>query len=110
MNQAMIVGHIGRSELRKTGNGTPVLNFSVATNERRGKEEYTEWHNCVLFGDYAANIANNLTKGTQVFVCGHLQTKSYEDKDGAKKFKTEIVCQTVRYFRAGSGDSEKPAW
>lgn len=100
VNKVILVGHLGRdAETKFTPSGVPVTKFSVATSRRwkdqqtgEWKEE-TDWHNIVLWRQ--ENLANYLTKGKQVYVEGRLQTRSYEDKDGQKKYMTEVVADDV---------------
>lgn len=100
VNKVILVGHLGRdAETKFTPGGVSVTKFSVATNRRwkdqqsgEWKEE-TDWTNVVLWR--AENLANYLTKGTQLYVEGRLQTRSYEDKDGKKVYSTEVVADEV---------------
>ena len=96
INKVILLGHLGKdAETRFTPSGTAVSNFSLATSRRwkdqqtgEWKEE-TEWHRCVLWR--AENLSNYLLKGKQIYVEGHLQTRSWDDKDGQKRYSTEIV-------------------
>ena len=100
VNKVILVGHLGKdAETKFTPQGVPVSKFTVATNRRwkdqqtgEWKEE-TEWHNVTLWR--AENLANYLTKGKQVFVEGRLQTRQYDDKDGNKRYFTDIVAEDV---------------
>ncbi|HEU0123517.1 MAG TPA: single-stranded DNA-binding protein [Bryobacteraceae bacterium] len=100
VNKVILVGHLGRdAETKFTPSGASVSRFSVATSRRwkdqqsnEWKEE-TEWTNVSLWR--AENLAQYLTKGKQVYVEGRLQTRSYEDKDGQKKYSTEVVADDV---------------
>jgi single-strand DNA-binding protein len=100
VNKVILVGHLGRdAETKFTPSGVSVTRFSVATSRRwkdqqtgEWKEE-TDWHNVSLWR--AENLAQYLTKGKQVYVEGRLQTRSYEDKDGQKKYATEVVADDV---------------
>lgn len=101
VNKAIIVGHVGRdAELKYLATGTPMMAFTVATSERfkRGDEweERTEWHSVTMFGDAAERLAQYVVKGAQVYVEGKIQTRSWDDKDGVKHYKTEINAQTVQ--------------
>lgn len=120
MNQATLIGHLGRDpEIKTLQNGTTVANFSVATSESYTdkttgqKVEQTEWHNIVVWGKQAENCAKYLSKGKQVAVQGKLRTKSWE-KDGHKNYRTEIHADTVQFLgsSASSGNgraAEAPA-
>jgi len=100
INKVILVGHLGKdAETRFTTGGQSVTNFSVATSRRwkdqqsgEWKEE-TDWHNVVLWR--AENLANYLTKGKQVYVEGRLRTRSYDDKDGNKRYVTEVMAEDV---------------
>lgn len=100
VNKALLIGHLGRdAETKFTPAGTSVTRFSVATN-RRWKDQQTQewkeetnWTNVVLWRQ--ENLANYLTKGTQVYVEGRIQTRSYDDKDGKKVYSTEVVADEV---------------
>lgn len=97
MNKAMIIGNLGADpDIRYMPNGDPVTNISVATNknwtdqESGEKKQRTEWHRCTAFGKRAENLAKYLRKGSKVFIEGELQTRSWEDKEGIKRYTTEI--------------------
>ena len=100
INKVILIGHLGRdAETKFTTGGAAKTTFSVATNRRwkdqqtgEWKEE-TDWHNIVLWRQ--ENLANYLTKGTQIYVEGRLQTRNYEDKDGKKVYITEVVAENV---------------
>jgi single-strand DNA-binding protein len=107
VNKVILVGNIGRdTEVKYTPNGTPRSMFSIATSRRwkdkqsgEWKEE-TDWHNVCLWQN--ENLAQYLVKGKQVFVEGRLQTRSYEAKNGEKKYVTEVVAQDVILLGGGS--------
>ena len=111
LNKAIIIGNLTRDpEVRSLPNGTPVVNFSIATNrvwkDRDGKkQEAVEYHNIVVFGPQAENSGRYLKKGQAVLVEGRLQTRSWDDKtSGEKKYRTEIVADTVQFGpKAGQG-------
>lgn len=98
VNQVTIIGNIGNDlEMRYTANGTAVLNLSVATSRRYEQDgetmEVTEWHRIVLWGKTAEAVNQYAEKGAQVYASGYLQTREWEDKDGNRRFQTEIVAQ-----------------
>lgn len=99
-NKVMLLGNLGADpELRYGQNGGMALSFRMATNESwldkdRQLQERTEWHNVVIFGGRAETLSRVLMKGTGVVVEGALRTSSYE-KDGQKKYKTEVVARSV---------------
>ncbi len=100
VNKVILLGHLGKdAETRFTPSGVSVSRFSVATN-RRVKDnqtgdwkDETDWHNITMWR--MENLANYLTKGKQVYIEGRLQTRSYEDKDGQKKYMTEVVVEDI---------------
>ena len=101
LNKAMIIGNLGRDpEMRYTPNGQAVTQFTVAVNRNykdasgEWKEE-TEWFRVVAWGPLAERTAEYLRKGRKVYVEGRLQTRSWEDKDGQKRYTTELVASTV---------------
>lgn len=107
VNKVLIVGRLGADpEIRYTQQGVAVTNFNVATSEtwmdKSGeKQEKTEWHRIVVWGKMAETCSQYLSKGRQVYVEGRLQTRQWEDKDGQKRFTTEIVAQTVQFLDRG---------
>jgi len=108
MNKAIIVGRLGQDPELKTTTGGSICNFSVATSEswtdKEGhKQERTEWHRVVTFGKLAEICVQYVSKGSQVLVDGKIQTRSWEDKDGQKRYSTEIVASQVTFL-----DSKKP--
>ncbi len=110
LNKALIIGNLTRDpEERQLPSGVSVTSFSVATNrywkDKNGsKQEDTQYHNVVVFGAQAANCAHYLRKGSSVLIEGRMQTRSWDDKDGSKKYRTEIVADKVQFgTRAGEG-------
>ena len=110
VNKAILVGNLGSDpELRHTGSGTTVANFSLATSEnfknREGERQTrTEWHKVVAFGKLAEICGQYLQKGKQVYIEGRIQTRSWEDQSGNKKYTTEVIAnQMVMLGRAGDG-------
>jgi single-strand DNA-binding protein len=119
VNKVILIGNLGKDpELRYTPGGSAVANFSIATNERwKDKEgnaqERTEWHNIVLWGRLAEIANDYLKKGSPVYIEGRLQTRSWEDRDGNKRYTTEIVGTQMQMLgraeAAGGGRSPEPA-
>ena len=109
VNKVILLGNLGKdAETKFTPSGVPRSTFSLATSRRwkdqqsgEWKEE-TDWHNILLWR--AENVANYLLKGKKVYIEGHLQTRSYEDKDGQKKYFTEVVCDEL-ILLGGRGDT-----
>jgi len=97
----MLIGHTGRpAEVRYTQSGAPVANFSLATNEywmsKTGeRQEQTEWHKIVAWGKLAEFCQEYVQKGTYLYVEGKLQTRSYDDRDGVKRYVTEIRAMEI---------------
>jgi len=108
LNKVMVEGNLTRDpEMKALPSGDNVTNFSVATNrvynDRDGnKQEEVEYHNIVVFGKQADNVAKYLTKGSGAYVEGRLQTRSW-DKDGVKMYRTEVVADRVQF--GSKGDS-----
>jgi single-strand DNA-binding protein len=103
INKAIVVGNLGRDpEIRALPSGQSVASFSIATTarfkDRNGEpQERTEWHRVVAFGRLADNCQRLLTKGSQVYVEGRLNTRRYQAKDGTGlRYRTEIVAQQLR--------------
>ena len=116
VNKVILVGNLGRDpETRYTQSGAAVANFTMATSERwtskdGEREERTEWHRIVAFGKLAEICSQYLTKGKQVYIEGKLQTRSWDDRDGNKRYTTEIVASNmVMLGRAGGGTSDSVA-
>jgi single-strand DNA-binding protein len=113
VNKVILIGHLGKdAETRYTTGQVARTTFPLATNYRyrdpqtgEWKEE-TEWHNVVLWRQ--ENLANYLTKGQQVYVEGRIQTRAYEDRDGQKRYITEIVAQNVVLLGARAPDVPSP--
>ena len=117
VNKVILVGRLGQNpEVRYTPSGSAVANFSVATNEawtdKNGqKQERTEWHRVVVWGKLAELCNQYLQKGRQCYVEGRLQTREWADKDGVKKYSTEVQAQTVQFLgadRAAGSENRAP--
>lgn len=112
VNKVIVVGRLGKDpEVRTIGTGNTVTQFSVATSEnwvdKEGhKQERTEWHRIVVWGRLAEICGKHLTKGRQVYVEGRLQTRSWEDQQGQKRYTTEIVANTVQFLGAAGERSD----
>ncbi len=108
VNKVILIGNLGADpELKYTPSNRPVCNLSVATNEvwkdKNGqKQERTEWHRVNVWGDSAEHCSKYLAKGRSVYVEGRLQTRSWDDKDGKKRYSTEVVADRV-VFLGGPG-------
>ena len=115
VNKVILVGNLGKdAELRYTPGGSPVATVNMATtevwNDRASgqRQEKTEWHRVVIWGKTAESLAEYLTKGKQIYVEGRLQTRSWDDKDGNKKYMTEIRADRV-VLLSGAGRGGAPA-
>lgn len=110
VNKVILVGRLGQNpEVRYTPSGSAVANFSVATNEawtdKSGqKQERTEWHRVVVWGKLAELCNQYLQKGRQCYVEGRLQTREWTDKDGVKKYSTEVQAQTVQFLGGNAAE------
>lgn len=121
VNKVILIGNLGADpEIRYTGSGTAVANFRVATTERwttpgGEKEERTEWHRIVAFGKLGEICGEYLSKGKQVYLEGRLQTRTWEDREGAQRTTTEIIATAMQMLGPGkggasqSGDREVPS-
>jgi len=104
VNRAVVLGNMGRDpDVRYTQSGKAVTNFTVATNERRGGEDVTEWHNVVVWDKLAELCGELLAKGCKVYVEGRLQTREYNDKDGNRRWSTEIVAREMVFLTTKRG-------
>ena len=101
LNRAEILGNMCRDpELRTTPNGSAVCSFGVATNEQwkgqdGSQQERTEFHNVVAWGKLAEQVSAEIKKGRKVYICGRLQTRSWDTPDGVKKYTTELIADNV---------------
>lgn len=108
VNKVILLGYLGADpEIRSTSGGTKVAGFSMATNEtyldREGNQQQrTEWHRVVAFDKLAASCAQYLAKGSRVYVDGRLQTRSWEEQNGKRRSKAEIVAVQVIFLDAAA--------
>jgi single-strand DNA-binding protein len=124
LNKAFIIGNLTRDpELRSLPSGIQVASFGVATNrvykDKNGaRQESTDFHNIVVFGRQAETTSQYLKKGSSVLVEGRIQTRSWDDKDGQKKYRTEIVADRIQFgpraggqgtAQAGGYDKKQPS-
>ena len=109
VNKVILVGNLGRdAELRYTPGGAAVATLNMATteiwNDKQGqRQEKTEWHRVVLWGRSAESLTEYLTKGKQIYVEGRLQTRQWDDKDGNKRYTTEIRGDRIVLLGGGGG-------
>ncbi len=109
INKVILVGRLGADpEMKYGSSGNPFTTFNLATSETWTKDgqktEKTEWHRIITFGKLAEICAQYLNKGKQVYIEGKIQTRSWEDKEGNKRWTTEIICQNMQML-GGTGDS-----
>ena len=107
VNKVILIGHLGADpEMRYTPSGAGVCEFRLATSEswkdKNGqRQERTEWHRIVVWGKMAEICSKYLAKGRQVFIEGRIQTRSWDDKEGQKRYMTEIVANEVQFLSSG---------
>jgi len=111
VNKVLLLGNVGKDpEIRATAGGMTVASFSLATADRAKDAQgnwadKTEWHNIVCFQRTAEVVRDYVKKGTQLFIEGKIQTRSWDDKtSGEKKYKTEILCNELTLLGSKSGD------
>ena len=114
VNKVILLGRLGQDpELKYTPSGAAVCNFSVATTEnwsdKQGqKQEHTEWHRIVVWGKLGELCNQYLAKGRQAFIEGKLQTRSWEAKEGGKRYTTEINATSVQFIGGASAGKDRP--
>jgi single-strand DNA-binding protein len=113
VNKVILVGNLGSDpEVRTTPTGQRVANFRLATSRNwtgqdGQRQEKTEWHSIVAWAKLADICERYLAKGKQVYVEGRLETRSWQDKEGQTRYKTEIICETMQMLgRAGERNGE----
>jgi len=115
VNKVQLIGNLcADPDSRFTPNGQAVCEMRLATNEswtdKAGqKQEKAEFHRLIVWGKQAEACGKYLAKGRQIYVEGKLTTRTYDDKDGNKKYITEIVCSDVQFLGGPSGDEKQPA-
>jgi single-strand DNA-binding protein len=109
VNKVILLGRLGRDpELRYTPGGQATASFTLATSERwtdknGQRQERTEWHNIVVWAKLAELANQYLKKGSPAYIEGRITTRSWDDRDGNKKYKTEIVANTIQFLGSGGG-------
>jgi len=109
VNKVILIGNLGADpELRYTGSGTAVADLRVATSRRwtdrnGAQQEDTQWHRVVVWGKQGENCKEYLAKGRQLYIEGRLQTRQWEDRDGNKRYTTEVVAEQVQFLGGGGG-------
>ena len=113
VNKVILVGNLGRdAELKFSPSGFPISTFSLATTDRRKDKDNqwsdkTEWHRIKLLGKQAESLKDYLKKGKQIYVEGRLETRSWDDKDGQKKYMTEIVADRIQLLGSAGGGASR---
>jgi single-strand DNA-binding protein len=113
VNKVILVGNLGRdAELRYTPGGAAVATLNMATtevwNDKGGqRQEKTEWHRVIFWGKVAESLTEYLTKGKQVYIEGRLQTRQWDDKDGNKRYTTEIRGDKLVLLGGGGGGGQR---
>ena len=113
LNRVLLLGNLGADpELRITGSGQAVLNMRLATSETyldrdKVRQERTEWHNVVVWGKRAEALGKFLVKGSRLFVEGGNRTSSYEDRDGNKRYKTEVIARDIILAGSAQGGGSR---
>lgn len=111
LNKAIVIGNLTRDpELKSLPSGIKVCSFSLATNrvwkDKNGaKQESADYHNIVVFGRQAETVAQYMKKGNSMLVEGRMQTRSWDDKDGTKKYRTEIIADRTQFGPRGTGST-----
>ncbi|MCP4583129.1 MAG: single-stranded DNA-binding protein [candidate division Zixibacteria bacterium] len=117
VNKAILIGNLGKDpELRYTPSGQAVASFSIATTRKwRDKDgqpqEQTDWHNIVVWGRMAETAKEYLAKGRPVYIEGRIQNRSYDDKEGNKRYISEVVATTMQFLggRSDQGGGSHPS-
>lgn len=115
VNKAILIGRLGKDpELRYTQSGKAVASFSLATSERwtgqdGQKQESTTWHNIVVWGRQAEVIKEYMKKGSQIYIEGRISNRSYDDKEGNKKYISEVVVQNFTFLDSKGAGGGQPS-
>lgn len=98
VNKAILIGNLGQDPEAKQVNDKTVVNFSLATSEKRGDDMHTTWHRVVVWGKLAEICSQYLKKGSKVYVEGKIQNRQWEEDGGVKRNITEILANTVQFL------------
>ena len=115
VNKVILIGNLGQDpEVRYTGGGTAVANLRIACTDRYKNrdgewQDRTEWVSLVVFGKTAENCGDYLKKGRQIYADGRLQTRQWEDREGNKRYTTEVVANQVIFLGGQQGSSSAPS-
>lgn len=117
MNKVVLVGRLARDpELRTTQSGTSVVSFTVACDRRfvrQGEERQADFINCVAWNKTAEFVSRYFTKGMRIALDGRIQTRSYDDQNGNKRYVTEVIAEDVEFAQSkneGNGSYQAPAY
>ncbi len=114
MNKAILVGRLGGDpDIRHSADGTPVANFSLATNksyrdQQGNKQEQTEWHRIAAFNKQAAFCRDYLSKGRLCLIEGEIRTRKWKDREGSDRYTTEIIAYRLQPLDSRTGSEQKP--
>jgi len=113
VNKVILIGHVGKDpEVRHMDNNLVVARFTLATSERWSKDgvrtDHTEWHNIVMWRGLAEVAEKYVRKGTLIYVEGRLRSRSYDDKDGNKRYVTEILADAMNFVGSKSSEGMQP--
>jgi single-strand DNA-binding protein len=115
VNKVILIGNLGRDpELRRTPSGAQVVSFTVATTERRTdkngqRQDRTEWHNIVAWNRLAELANQYLKKGRTVYIEGKITNRSWNDKDGNKRYRTEILASQIQFLGGPGQQTDQKA-
>jgi len=114
LNKVMLIGNVGKDPEIRSANGIPVASFPLATTEvfssKSGqRQEHTEWHNIVVWRGTAEIVEKYVKKGTPLYIEGRIRTRSYDGKDGVKRYITEIQCDSLKLLGRKDSSSAAPA-
>ena len=111
LNRVELIGHLGRDPKQvETASEEPLVVFTLATNrERANGQQETQWHNIVAFGKLGETCARHLRKGRHVYIAGWLETREWEDEEGRRHSRAEIVARELVFLDARPGSAEESA-
>jgi single-strand DNA-binding protein len=113
VNKVILIGNLGKDpELRYTAAGSPVCKFSLATTKKIKEKSVTTWHNMIAWGKTAELCGQYLHKGDPCYFEGEIENRSWEDRDGNRKYMTEINIRNVQFLNRrenGNAENQEPA-
>jgi single-strand DNA-binding protein len=109
VNKVILVGNLGADpDVKYTASGKCVAEIRVATSFKSGENETTEWHRVIAWDTLGENAGKYLSKGKSVYVEGRIQTRSYDDKDGNKRYVTEVVAERMQFLSPKAENTVEP--